>query len=457
MRKEKTLIRKIGIALGSTCLISLFYFGNRFLTASEPAVDPAPPMGFELPHTEDPSALETLPLASPPIAPLSPLVETATSSETLAQDISQPAFKEYVFKKGDVFYSILSKFGLEDREIYEITKISKPIYDLRKILPGQKIEMSMNESPDQIDAISVEIDFTRRLIISRSEGGWAAQKEEIRLDREIASGNGVIVESLYESALRAGIPREVILNLSDIFAWDLDFGVDIRRGDRFTLSYEVFKNKGETVRFGRVLAAKMMNRGKMYQAYYFAPDGDRGSYYDENGRSMKKAFLRSPLRYRYISSGYTRRRLHPILKVNRPHLGIDFAAKHGTPVRAASDGVVSFVGWKGGLGKTIIIRHRNGYKTLYGHLSSFWRGIKKGRRVKQEDFIGRVGSTGLSTGPHLHYTLIKNGRAINPRKADVLRGKPLPPQWRDLFEAQVDKMNLILEPLTDPLSESNET
>lgn len=295
-----------------------------------------------------------------------------------------------------------------------------------------------------------EIDPLRSLKIERTENGFHVVEEKVVLEREVVSRWGMISDTLFESAGRSGVPSEVILELADIFAWDLDFSTDIQLKDRFWVVYEQFKKDGKVVRSGRVLAAEMINKGKAYRGYHFAPNNGKGDYYDEEGHSLRKAFLKSPLRYRYISSGFSVRRRHPILKVNRPHLGIDFVAPYGTPVRSSGGGVVSYVGWRGGHGKTVIIKHRNGYRTLYGHLSSYGKGIRAGKRVDQGDVIGRVGSTGLSTGPHLHYTLYKRGKAINPRKADVLRGAPLGKKYHPLLLEQVEKMNQYLYPSSFP-------
>lgn len=363
-----------------------------------------------------------------------------------------PIVKEHVLQRGESLSLVLSRLGVPDREIYEITTASKQVYDLRKIHPGQTISVTFDETANQVARFSYAVDAFTHLEVAQNQGQFIASKKTTPLEKSIERRAGVITDTLYESAKRLGVPSEVILDLSDIFAWDIDFANDIQKGDHFNLVYEVFQFAGKTVRTGRVIAAEMQNRGKPLRAYYFEPEGGRADYFDEKGRSLRKAFLKSPLRYRYISSGYATRRLHPVLKVNRPHLGIDFAARHGTPVRAAGDGVVTFAGWRGGHGKTVIIRHKNGYKTLYGHLSSFFKGIKKGKKVKQEDFIGRVGSTGLSTGPHLHYTLYKNGKAINPRKADVLRGEPLKKKWLPLFYDQVALMDQYLFPTPDLLA-----
>ncbi|MFQ5580499.1 MAG: peptidoglycan DD-metalloendopeptidase family protein [Nitrospiria bacterium] len=358
--------------------------------------------------------------------------------------------KGHTFKPGDSLFEVLSFLGVPDGEIFNISKASKAVYDLRKVIPGQSMKVFLQEVRGEVRKILYEIDPLHSLKIERTEGGFHVVEEKAVLEREVVSRWGTITDTLFQSAGRSGVPSEVILELTDIFAWDLDFSTEIQLKDRFRVVYEQFKKDGKVVHSGRVLAAEMVNRGKTYRGYHFSPDGGKGDYYDEAGHSLRKAFLKSPLRYRYISSGFNVRRKHPILKVNRPHLGIDFVAPYGTPVRASGSGVVSYVGWRGGHGKTVIIKHRNGYRTLYGHLSKYAKGIRKGKRVDQGDVIARVGSTGLSTGPHLHYTLYKKGKAINPRKADVLRGAPLAKKYHPLFLEQVNKMNQYLYPPSTP-------
>ncbi len=444
MRKTKFKTPARPLILVTVSFLTLFYLGTSFLPASEKAVPPLQNITKPTKQTSPAKPLAAIPpkqaLDSDPLEVAS--AEITPEAETLVQ--------EYTFKRGDSLSKALSKIGVSTREIHEIAKVSKPVFDLRKIQAGQSLQVTLQQNPVRFASLQYEFGLTQTLKVARSGEKWFASKEETPLIREIARSVGTINSSLYVSAKAQGVPSEIILKLSDIFAWDVDFGLDIRRGDQFNVVYEVFKKDGRIIRSGRVLAAEIINRGHSYPAYYFNPQGKGNDYYDDEGRSLRKAFLKSPLRYRYISSGYSKRRIHPILKVNRPHLGIDFAAKRGTPVRAASDGTVIFAGWKGGNGKTVIIRHKNGYKTLYGHLSSFWKGIKKGKRVKQEDFIGRVGSTGLSTGPHLHYTLIKNGKAINPNKVTLLRGEALDPEWLSLFSKQLEEMNRILYPAVNP-------
>lgn len=419
-------MKKVGVGL--TLFLLSVYIGSHWLTESDltPVPESDPANGGSLKGSNSETSPDLL--------------------STLSPVITKEIVKEHTFKSGDSLFAVLSLLGIPDAEIFDIMKAAKKIYDLRKILPGQKIIVFLKEAPQAVGKLLVQIDPFRALRVERSENGFHVVEEKTPLERDVVSHNGVISDTLYESARRSGVPAEVILDLSDIFAWDVDFSTEIQPGGHFRVVYEVFKNQEQILRTGRVLAAELMNEGETYRAYYFSHEGDaKGDYYDEKGRSLKKAFLKSPLRYRYISSGFTTQRFHPVLKVNRPHLGVDYAAPHGTPVMAASDGTVSFVGWNGGHGKTVIIQHRNGYSTLYGHLSSYGEGIRKGKKVEQGEIVGRVGSTGLSTGPHLHYTLMRHGKPINPKNAEVMRGEPLPKIWESPFRERIEEMHRHLD------------
>lgn len=418
-------MKKVG--LGLTLFLLSVYIGSHWLPEADSP--PTPDAGSVNQQSTEASKPEISPDLLSALAPV----------------VTKEIVKEHTFKSGDSLFAVLSVLGIPDPEIFDIMKAAKKVYDLRKIIPGQKIIVFLEEAPQAVGKLLVQIDPFRSLKVERSENGFHVVEEKTPLERDFISHNGVISDTLYESARRSGVPAEVILDLSDIFAWDVDFSTEIQSGGHFRVVYEVFKNQEQILRTGRVLAAELTNEGETYRAYYFSHDDGKGDYYDEQGGSLKKAFLKSPLRYRYISSGFTTKRFHPVLKVNRPHLGVDYAAPRGTPVMAASDGIVSFVGWNGGHGKTVIVQHRNGYSTLYGHLSSYGEGIRKGKKVEQGEIVGRVGSTGLSTGPHLHYTLMRHGQPINPKNADVMRGEPLPKRWEAPFKEKVEEMNRHLD------------
>jgi len=333
---------------------------------------------------------------------------------------------DHTFKRGDTLFGTLSVLGVPPQEIARIFRAGRHIYDMHKIIPGQKLKVFLSETPKAVVALLYEIDPLRSLRLVRGESGFTASEDRAVFHREMIVRKGVITDTLFNSAQRAHIPKEVVLNLTDIFAWDINFGTEIQAGDSFRVVYEMIKKGDEIIRGDRIWAAEIVNGGRSYRAYFFNPEGPRlldGRYYNEHGTPIEKAFLKSPIKYRHIRSGFTPRRFHPVLQVQRPHLGVDFAAPYGTPVMAAGDGIISDVGWKGGYGNTVVINHRGGYRTLYGHLSSYGRDIQKGIYVKQGDIVGHVGSTGLSTGPHLHYTLYKDGVPIDPQRLEEAVGE----------------------------------
>ncbi len=368
-----------------------------------------------------------------------PLDETASPPKEV---------KEHTFRAGDTLFGALSVWDVPPQEIIDISKAAHGIYNLKKVIPGQKMRVFLSEAPRAVSAIFYQIDPFRMLKLIRSDRGFQASEQKSVLDLEVRTQGGIIVDSLSASARRYEVPYSVILHLADVFSWDIDFNTQIQSGDRFQIVYEVFKRGNAVVSAGRILAAEVVNDGRSHRAYYFAPPGEGegaasadGDYYDTEGRPLRKTFLKSPLRYRYVTSGFTPWRWHPILKTRRAHLGVDYAAPYGTPVMAAADGIVTYIGWQGGYGKTIMIQHRYGYRTLYGHLSNYSVGIGRGKKVRQGDFIGVVGSTGLSTGPHLHYTLFKNGHPIDPRRSEVAYEEALPQKWQADFRSQVQTMD----------------
>ncbi|HDH50186.1 MAG TPA: M23 family metallopeptidase, partial [Nitrospirae bacterium] len=240
------------------------------------------------------------------------------------------------------------------------------------------------------------------------------------------------------------------LELSDIYAWDIDFLTDIRNGDTVKIMVEELWS-GEVFRgFGNILAAEFLNNGQMHYAFRFEHDG-YADYYDDNGRSLRKTLLKSPLKFTHISSHFSRKRFHPILRIYRPHLGVDYAAPAGTPVSAAGGGTVLFAGYKGQNGKMVKIRHSGGFETYYGHLSRIPKRVRKGRKISQGDIIGYVGSTGLATGPHLDYRIRQNGKFVNPLKIRLPRGKAVPKSLMAEFKKVISDMETRLTSLTRPL------
>lgn len=349
------------------------------------------------------------------------------SAPVVPANEEKPAEVRYDFRinGGQTFYNIMTLFGLPGSEIQTIVGAARPVYDLRQLKQDSVFRIfTLNKEWTRME---YRFSAYETLVIDR-DGGAAndvrATKTELPHEQREVVVSGVIESSLYEDGVKAGADPQVMMNLTDIFAWDVDFTSDIQKGDTFRILYEALYVDGAPVSAGRILGAEMVNEGKKYTAVYF--EGKDG-YYDLEGKSLRRTLLKSPLRFRRITSYFTNSRFHPILKKFRPHHGIDYGAPKGTPVESAGSGRVAFAGWKNGYGNFIEIRHNNNYSTGYGHLSRIARGVRTGARVSQGDLIGYVGSTGISTGPHLHYEVKIGGRLINPLSvkavADVSIGK----------------------------------
>lgn len=347
---------------------------------------------------------------------------------------------------GESFYDLMKKVGVGDAEILELTKISRPVFRLRKIRAGSDYRISFDRK-NKITKFEYDIDDGRMLMLSDSESGWGANI--VPIEYEIREGivHGSIDNSLYVSLMESCESPGLAIGLSDIYEWDIDFALDLRRNDQFGILYERLWRNNQYVGPGRILAARFVNQGEVFNAIYFKNGEEKGDYFNEEGISLQKKFLKSPLRYKYISSYFSKNRLHPIWKVRRPHLGVDYAAPRGTPVRAAADGRIVYVGRKGGMGKMIKIRHNGTYSTAYGHLSRYKKNLKKGRLVKQREIIGYVGSTGISTGPHLHYSFYKNGKLVNPMRIKNPKAKRVPSSEYSEYRSKAER---ILERLDPP-------
>lgn len=337
-------------------------------------------------------------------------------------------------KRGDSLYGILTSFDVTPEILPHIIEASKPVYNLERLVPGRTIKVGFRE--DRLVRIEYPIDELTLMVVKRVDGDrFKASKETIPLQKRLVLAMGKIEESLYEDMTKLGIDPEIVMNLADIFAWEIDFTTDMRKGDTFRVLYEEGIVDGRVVKRGPIVAAMIMNQGKRYMAFLFEANG-RKDYYNEKGRSLRKQFLKSPLNYRRISSFFSRRRYHPILKTYRPHHGVDYAAPVGTPVVSTGDGKVVYAGWKGGYGKLVVIRHNGTYSTVYGHLSHIAKGIRVGRYVKQGQVIGYVGSTGLSTGPHLHYEFRVRGKPVNPLTYSFPPANPVPPKYKKEFDVR---------------------
>ena len=351
---------------------------------------------------------------------------------------------------------VLARGGVTGRDYAEFLAAAKSL-PVRRLRPGLKFELRRLKTESVASRVTVRLSPERRLTVVRREGdaGWVETLEAIPWAITRLRVTGTIESSLYDaldkampdSFLPAGERRQLAWAIADVYDWEVDFSRDIRPGDRFTVLLERLESAEGERRFGRILAARVDVARTPQYAFYFE-DADAGvtGFYDERGRSLRRAFLRAPLQFRRVSSGFGSR-YHPLLHTWRHHEGVDFAAPYGTPVRATADGIVTRVGREDdGYGNVIDLRHANGIRTRYGHLSAFALGLHPGERVEQGETIGYVGSTGLSTGPHLHYEFLVNGRPTNPRRKDMSAGKPVPTELAGVYAVVRDEQRLQLEP-----------
>ena len=352
---------------------------------------------------------------------------------------------KYRIQRRDTLFEILHRFGTPLINVSDLIQTAKKFYPLKSLKPGSEIKIQIDRKNGEVKRLECPIDQDTLLVVNNSPQGITAYKQEIEFETRLSLIAGRIRTSFFEDALQAGLSSQLALNLADIFGWDVDFSVDVREGDSFRVLLEDNYKDGKFVYTKRILAAEFVNQGREYTVFYFKNHDGIEGYYDSAGRSVRKQFLKSPLRYSRVSSSFTNRRFHPILKIYRPHYGIDYAAPTGTPIEAVCDGRVSFAGWQGGYGNCITIQHNSTYASYYGHMSHVARGIKPGVKVKQGEIVGYVGSTGLATGPHLDFRLAENGAFINPFNLKNINTQGLNPQYRVTFEAMKREMMARLE------------
>jgi murein DD-endopeptidase MepM/ murein hydrolase activator NlpD len=329
-----------------------------------------------------------------------------------------------VIQKGETLYDVFKKYHLDFGTLFKLREASADVHELRQLRPDRPYRIALG-ADDRVCSFVYWIDDDTMLKIRETPEGYCASKEPVPYEKRTLRLGGTIRDNLVSAVEAARGDLPLALKISDIFAWDIDFSADLRTGDEYKIVVEGLYLDGKFKKYGEVLSAEFSNDGHLYRAYRFDRRG-RAGYFDEKGMSVKKAFLKAPLSFRRISSYFSGRRLHPILKIARPHHGIDYAAPYGTPVSAAGDGTVIFAGRRGGYGKLIGLHHPNGFTTYYGHLSRIAKGVSAGRKIVQGDVIGYVGATGLATGPHLHYEMRMRGRPINPLTAPLPKGDPIP-------------------------------
>lgn len=382
--------------------------------------------------------------------PVSQVVETLNiaplTADTLAAPVPLTLYRSDTVRRDDTAQTLLKRLGVGDREAETFLRKDSTA---RQLLAGRTSKLVQAETSDRGELLRLTARWLpndersfNRLVVERTPQGLGARMETGELTASARLASGTIRSSLFAATDAVNLPDSVAVQLAEIFSSDIDFRRDLRQGDRFSVVYEALEADGEPLRSGRVLSAEFVNNGRAHQAVWFGDEGQRGAYYGFDGQSSRKAFLSSPLEFSRVSSGYGMR-FHPVLGRQKAHLGVDYAAPTGTPVRTIADGVVSFAGWQRGYGNVIEVSHRDRKSTLFAHLSRI--NVKKGQRVEQGEFIGAVGSTGLSTGPHLHFEFRDNGVHQDPLEvARQSENIPINPALRGQFDTVAQEQRLKL-------------
>ena len=349
-------------------------------------------------------------------------------------------------RPGQTLERIFRDLGLSARLLHDVVNASEETRQLARIRPGDEFAFDIDEDEGFL-SLRAEFDEESWLFVERTEDGIAARTEPRELEYRVVETQGTITTSLYRAAQQAELSDNLTMRLASIFGWDIDFALEIRAGDRFALIYEQVWRDGEYLRDGPILAARFVNQGDTFEAVRFDA-GDGPDYFAPDGRPMRQAFLRAPLNFTRVTSDFNPRRFHPITRQTRPHNGTDYGAPTGTPVWAAGDGRVTRSSYNNRNGNYIFIRHGNNIETRYLHLSR--RHVNVGDRVRQGETIGRVGATGMATGPHLHYEFLVNGTHRNPRTVDLPPADPLPDDLMDQFRATGQPLLARLDDVDQP-------
>jgi len=346
---------------------------------------------------------------------------------------------------GDTYSQLMGKGGIDTSTAEAIFKASAPIYGLEKIRAGHNLELIYNTDWSELKKLTYKIDSEDEVnIVKDTAGTWTAEMKPIDYEVRLVVKSGEVKTSMYAAALENNIDERAIIELADAFQWSIDFALDPRIDDTFKFVYEERYLDGQYVMPGQVLAGTYANAGQAYNVYYFSEDASNISYFDENGNSVQKMFLKAPVAFKYISSGFTTGlRYVEAFNVSTGHRAVDYAATYGSPIRSVGDGTVIFAAYNGSYGNMVKIQHNGTYTTNYGHMSKF--AVKKGTKVKQGQTIGYVGSTGFSTGPHVHFEMVKNGVKINPLTEILPPGQAIKPESKERFMAEIQKWQEMLK------------
>lgn len=345
----------------------------------------------------------------------------------------------YEVQEGDTLADVFAEQNVPYPEIVKLQLESADVFDLTRIQAGKSVSylFAPEGATYRLAEVAYQPDANRVIRAQQNEAGWIVTEEAIVYDIREVTAAGTVDVSLYVSAMEDGVDEKIILQLADIFAWDIDFARDTRTGDSFRVLFEEKWRKGQRVTSGKILAAEYTNKGKSFRSYYVKHEDGTWGYYAADGKSLQKAFLKAPVNFRYVSSGFSSARFHPVLGKVMVHDGVDYAADYGVPIIAIGDGVVSKMGWMGGYGNRIEVRHNEVYGSQYSHMSAYVKGMRVGDRVTQGQVVGYVGSTGFSTGNHVHFSMTDHGKYVDPATVDAPDGEPLPESMMAAFQAQV--------------------
>lgn len=394
--------------------------------------------------TQDQDAADTVQATNEPAtSPFAQIDNSAEDTQETAQTEPAPvveekkpaSHREVIVTKGDTLSTLFEKVGLPATSVHEILASDKQAKQFSQLKHGQKLEFEL--SPDgQLTNLHSKLNDLESISLTKNDKGYTFNRITAKPSVRSAYVHGVINSSLSQSAARAGLSHSLTMDMASVFGYDVDFAQDIRQGDEFDVIYEQKVVNGKAVGTGPILSARFTNRGKTYTAVRYTNKQGNSSYYTADGNSMRKAFIRTPVDFARISSKFSMGRKHPILNKIRAHKGVDYAAPRGTPIKAAGDGKVLLAGRRGGYGNTVVLQHGNTYTTLYGHMQGFAKGVKTGGTVKQGQVIGYIGTTGLSTGPHLHYEFQVNGVHVDPLGQKLPMADPIAKAERPRFLAQ---------------------
>ncbi|MBA1201751.1 peptidoglycan DD-metalloendopeptidase family protein [Pseudomonas capeferrum] len=365
--------------------------------------------------------------------------ESATAQSNQAQPVAEakaeakaPDHREVTVARGDTLSTLFAKVGLPSAAVHDVLASSKQAKQFTQLKHGQVLQFDLDKD-GQLNTLNTKVSSLESIRLTRSTKGYSFDRVISKPIVRTAYAHGIINSSLSASAQRAGLSHSLTMDMARVLGYDVDFAQDIRQGDEFDVVYEQKVMDGKVVGTGNILSARFTNRGKTYTAVRYTNKQGNTSYYTADGNSLRKAFIRTPVDFARISSRFSNGRKHPILNKIRAHKGVDYAAPRGTPIKAAGDGKVLLAGRRGGYGNTVIIQHGNTYKTLYGHMQGFAKGVKNGSNVKQGQIIGYIGTTGLSTGPHLHYEFQVKGVHVDPLSQKVPMADPIAKAERQRF------------------------